>query len=161
MTKLRLGLALGVLALLATLGSVALSRVQFGGYPEFSGGACLLTFTDNQGDFLAREVVVLHADHTMSAVDSGQDGPQYIYSSQLGVWKPDGPGKIIARTFDFDYQPSADLARIDFALNLAPDRRHLTGTVRICTFPLETGNVQDGGCSPGVTYNVAGEFFEL
>jgi hypothetical protein len=159
MRKQRLWLALGVLAGLATLGSVALSRAQFGGAPWFTGGACLLTFTDGQGNFLSREVVALHADRTMSAVDSGQNGPQYLYSSQLGVWKPDGPGKIIARTFDFDYPPNADLARIDFVLNLTPDRRHLAGTVRICTFPLETEDAQDGGCSAGVTYNVAGEFF--
>ena len=161
MTKLRmwLWLLLGTLAILTTLGSVARSRALFGGEPWFTSGACLVTFTDAQGNFVAREVIALHADHTMSAVDSGQDGPQYFYSSQLGAWKLDGPGKIIGKTFDFNYPPGSGLARLDFVLNLTPDRRHLTGTVNIYYLPLETENPQEGGTLV-LTYNVAGEFFQ-
>jgi hypothetical protein len=62
------------------------------------------------GAFASRGVFTFHADSTTSAIDSEQGGPTFFFSSQLGSWKPDGAGGLVARTIDFDFPPNADVA---------------------------------------------------
>jgi hypothetical protein len=84
MKHLRLWVVLGIFGLLAALGSVALSHAQDGGDRGFSGGSYLTTITDSSGNFASRAVITLHADRTLSVIDSGQGGPAVFFSSQLG-----------------------------------------------------------------------------
>jgi hypothetical protein len=71
------------------------------------GATYLVTITDAQGAFVSRGVITLHADHTMSVIDSGQGGPTFFFTNQLGSWKRDGHGHggLVARTLDFDFPP--------------------------------------------------------
>jgi hypothetical protein len=93
----------------------------------------------------------------MSVIDSRQGGPTYFFSSQLGSWKPDGGPRIIARTINFDYPPSPDVARLDYTLSLAQDRTHVSGTVTLTTFPLENGNPLEGEGTLIGTFTLDGE----
>jgi hypothetical protein len=78
--------------------------------------------------------------------DSGQGGPTYLFSSQLGSWKPDGNGRIVARTIDFDFPSTVNIvARVDFTLNFGEDPSQLTGTVTVIYFPLESDPLGGGG----------------
>ena len=161
MKHLRLWIALGLIGLFAAVGSVALSHAQDGGDRGFGGGSYLTTIKDSAGNFASRGVMTLHADRTMSIIDSGQGGPAFFFSSQLGSWKPDGNHRIVARTIDFDFPPSPDDgARLDYTLNFAPDRRQVAGTVTLMTFPLENGNPLDGGGTVIGTFTLVGELIE-
>ena len=102
-------------------------------------------------------MLTLHSDHTISITDSAQGGPLYYFSSQLGTWKQDGSGRIIARTIDFDYPPDADVARLDFVLNVSRDGSQLTGTEVISFFPLEDANPQTGEGTFFGNFTLAGE----
>lgn len=154
----RLWVALSIVALLAAVGSVALSRAQDAGDPGFSGGSYVITNRDSEGNFFSRGVITLHADHTLSIIDSAQGGPTYFFSSQLGSWKPDGRGRIVAKTVDFDYPPNADVAGLDFTFELSRDGSHLTGTELITFYPLENGNPQGGGGTVFGTFTITGEW---
>ena len=95
---------------------------------------------------MSRGVITLHRDRTISVTDSGQGGPTYLFSSQLGSWKPDGNGRIVARTIDFDFPPSPDVvARVDFTLNFGEDPTHVTGTISVTYFPIEEDPLGSGG----------------
>jgi hypothetical protein len=93
----------------------------------------------------------------MSVIDSGQGSATFFFSSQLGSWKPDGNRRIVARTIDFDFPPSPDVARLDFTISLAQDRSQMTGTVTLSTFPLENGNPLDGEGTVIGTFTFVGE----
>jgi hypothetical protein len=94
----------------------------------------------------------------MSAIDSGQGGPAYYYSSQLGAWKPDGYRRVVARTIDFDLPPSPEVvARLDFIIHFGEDFSQVAGAVIITYFPLETGNPLEGGGTVIANYTLAGE----
>jgi hypothetical protein len=160
MKHLRLWVTLGILGLLAAVGSVALPHALGGSDQRFGGGSYIITLRDLEGNFAARQVITLHADQTMSVVDSGQDGPTYFYSSELGAWKPAGNGRIVARTIDFDYPPNPDVARLDYTISFMPDRSHLTGTIIISTFPLENGNPLVGDGTVILNYTFAGELIK-
>lgn len=153
----RLWVTLSILGLLTALGSVVLPHAMSGGDQWFSGGSYLITLRDLQGNFASRQVLTLHADQTLSGVDSGQDGPTYLYSSELGAWKRDGHLRIVAKAIDFDYPPNPDVARLDYIISFVPDRSHVTGTIIISTFQLENGNPLDGGGTVIGTYTFAGE----
>ncbi len=139
----RLRLALVVLGLLATVATSA-------AWPErgdrgFNGGAYLTTISANdpQGAFASRSVITLHADRTMSAVDSGQQGPTSFFSSQAGSWKPSGHG-IVGRTIDFSFLPGIPgIARADYTMTF-PTPGRVEGTITITLFPLKDGNPIDG-----------------
>jgi hypothetical protein len=76
----------------------------------------------------------------------------------LGAWKTDGPGRIVARTIDFDFPPSPDVvARLDFSMNFGEDPCNVTGTVTITYFPVETGNPLEGGGTVIANYTLEGE----
>ena len=160
MKHLRLWVTLGIFGLLAAMGSVVLPHAMGGGDQWFSGGSYLITLRDSEGNFAARQVITLHADQTMSVVDSGQDGPAYFYSSELGSWKPDGHRRIVAKTIDFDFPPNPDVARLDYLISFVPDRSHVAGTITISTFPLENGNPLDGGGTVILNYTFAGELIK-
>jgi hypothetical protein len=110
----------------------------------FLHGASYLTTVTNvtTGTFESREVLTFHADSTMSAISSAQGGPAFFFTSQLGSWKPDGEGGLVARTIDFP--PNAGVARLDYTVKFASDGRQVTGTITLTTFPLQ-GNPLDGG----------------
>jgi len=145
MKHLHLWVALGIFSLLAAVGSAALPHAQIAGERWFSGGSYLTTIKDSAGNFASRSVITLHADQTMSAIDSGQGGPIFFFSSQSGSWKPDGHRRIVARTVDFPFPPSSpEVARADYTISFAHDRSHLTGTITVMTFPLEDANPLDG-----------------
>ena len=146
MKHLRLWVTLGIFGLLAAVGSVVLLHAQGGGDPGFIGRSYLTTIKDSTGNFVSRGVITLHPDRTISVTDSGQGGPSYYFSSQLGSWKPDGNGRIVARTIDFDFPPSPNVvARVDFTLNFGEDPNQVTGTITVTYFPLETDPLGGGG----------------
>lgn len=161
MKHLRLWVTLGIFSLFVAVGWVGRSRAQSGLEQRIIGRSYLITFRDPAGSFVAREVITLHEDRTMSAIDSGQGGPAYYYSSQLGSWKPDGHGRIVARTIDFDHPPSPDVvARLDFTLNFGKDLSQVSGTVIITYFPLQTGNPLEGGGTVIANYTLEGELIK-
>src|SRR5262249_49396697 len=95
-----------VVVLLACLGAVALHASSATAAPlnVANGGTYLITITDaSTGAFASRGVITLHGDHTLSAIDSGQGGPTFFFTSQLGAWDPDGPNSAVGRTLDFDF----------------------------------------------------------
>ncbi|MBV8227232.1 MAG: hypothetical protein JO232_18800 [Verrucomicrobia bacterium] len=122
---------------------------------SFVGGSYVTTITDSQGAFASRGVFTFNRDFTMSAIDSGQGGPAFFFSSQLGAWKVAGPGEIAARTIDFDYPPNADIARLDYTVQLSADGTQITGTIKLTIFPL-TSNPLDGGGTVGGTFSFTG-----
>src|SRR5262249_26520657 len=78
-----------VIVLLACLGAVALHAAPATADPltVAQGATYLLTITDaTTGVFASRGALTLHGDHTLSAIDSGQGGPTFLFSSQLGAW---------------------------------------------------------------------------
>jgi hypothetical protein len=94
----------------------------------------------------------------MSVIDSGQGGPNF-FSSQLGSWKWNTGGGIVARTIDFDFPPNADVARLDYTISFAPDGSEMRGTITLTTFPL-LGNPLDGGGTVIGTFTFAGELIQ-
>jgi hypothetical protein len=160
MKHLRLWVTFGIFGLLAAAGLVALPHAQGAGDRAFGGGSYLTTVKDSAGDFASRGVIALHADRTMSVIDSGQEGPTYFFSSQLGSWKPDGNHGIVARTIDFDFpQSPGAVVRGDYTISFAPDRGQVTGTITVTTFPLETNPFDGDGTVLG-TFTFVGELIK-
>ena len=156
----RLWVTLGIFALLAAVGSVVLLHAQGGGDLGFIGRSYVTTVKDSAGNFASRGVITLHADQTMSVIDSGQGGPTYFFSSQLGSWKPDGKGRIVARTIDFDVpQNPGGVVRGDYTISFAQDRSQATGTITVTTFPLETNPFDGEGTVLG-TFTFVGELIK-
>jgi hypothetical protein len=137
---------LSVIVLLACLGAVALHTQQAAADSRngFRGATYLITIKDATGAFASRGVITLHRDRTLSAIDSGQGGPTFFFTSQLGAWGHDGKGGVVGRTLDFDFPPSADVARLDYTFTFSSDGTHVTGTIKLTSFPLQ-GNPLDGG----------------
>jgi hypothetical protein len=83
-------------------------------------------------------VITLHGDHTLSAIDSGQGGPAFFFTSQLGAWAPDGPNSAVGRTLDFDLPPTAPgVARLDYMFQFSADNTHVTGSITLRSFQLQ------------------------
>jgi hypothetical protein len=130
---------LSCIALVAAgFAQTALAGIDEGG----SGASYLTTITDSNGNFASRGVITLHSDHTISVTDSGQGGPAFLFSSQLGSWQLNGNGVAIARTIDFDF-PSAGVARLDYTIHFGANGS-ATGTITLTDFPLQ-GNPLGGG----------------
>lgn len=156
----RLWITLGIFGLLAVMGSVALPHAQSAGDRGFSGGSYLTTVKDSAGDFASRGVITLHADQTMSVINSEQEGPTYSFSSQLGSWKPDGNRRIVGRTIDFDFpQNPGGVVRGDYTISFAQNRGQMTGTITVTTFPLETNPFDGEGTVLG-TFTFLGELIK-
>jgi len=146
-------LSLACVSLVATSPQKAAAANPLGFF--FVGGSYVTTTLDSEGNFASRGVFTFHPDFTMSAIDSGQGGPTFFFSSQLGSWKFDGAGEIAARTLDFDYPPNADIARLDYTVKFSADRTQITGTITLTTFPL-TANPLDGGGTVAGTFTFSG-----
>lgn len=158
MRHLNTSAALGISILLAAVSLAALLPINSVAAPGPGQGASyVITIKDPAGNFASRGVITLNADHTMSVIDSGQGGPAYFFSSQLGSWKADRGGKLVAKTIDFDYPPGQDVARLDYALEFTHHGNQVQGTVIVTTFPLENGNpLGDGGTVLG-TFTFVGQ----
>jgi hypothetical protein len=160
MKQLRLGRTFRLFGILALLGSIAMLHPQHAtADPHFNGATYVTTVKDSSGNFASRGVISLHADHTMSVIDSGQGGPTFFFSSQLGSWKPDGKGGLVARTIDFDYPPNADVARLDYTISFDQDGDQVTGTITLTTFPLQANPLDGGGTVTG-TFTFVGQLVE-
>jgi hypothetical protein len=140
------------------IGSVALLQAQDQPAPT-NGRSYLVTVTDALGNFASREVITLHTDQTISVIDSGQGGPAFLFSSELGVWKPNGTGGIVAKTLDFDF-PSAGIARLNYTINFAQNHTQVTGTITLTDFPLEANPLDGGGTVVG-TFSFTGTLITL
>jgi len=160
MKRLRLWVALGIVGLFATAGSVVMWHAQATGDRGLHGRSYITTVSDSAGQFDSRGVITLHADHTMSVLDAGQGGPGYFFTSQLGSWKSRGNGRIAGRTIDFDIPPQqASIARVDFTMKLSEDRSRLTGSVTVTYFPIEADPLGDGGTVIG-TFTFVGQLIK-
>jgi hypothetical protein len=109
-----------------------------------NGGSYLITVTDpSTGAFVARAVLTFHADHTVSAILTGQVQfapgavqpalPTLIFSSQLGSWKFGNAGGLVARTLFFDFT-NVIIDRLDYTATFASNRTQVTGTITITDF---------------------------
>ncbi|CAL1242104.1 hypothetical protein [Candidatus Methylocalor cossyra] len=145
MTKFRTWYAI---VLFTCLSSIALYAPTAAADPR--GGTYLLTIKDaTTGAFASRGVITLHGDHTLSAIDSGQGGPDFFFSSQQGVWKPDSKGGAVGRTLDFNFPPSPGVARLDYTFQFGSDDKDVTGTITLTTFPLQGDPLGEGGTVVG------------
>ena len=163
MKRMRLWAVVGAISLLAAAALSALPRAEEAGKPDFAGGSYLTIIKDAGGYFASRSVITLHTDHTMLAVDSGQEGPSSYFGSQLGSWKPVGTRQILGRVVDFQYplSPSGPgVARADYVINLMPGRRSVTGTITVTAFPLQDGNPLEDEGTPIGTFTFEGERVE-
>lgn len=82
MKQLRLHVKAGIFGILAILGSVALLNPHKAiADPKglHDGASYLTTVKDSSGNFVSRGVITLHADRTMSVIDSGQGGPTFFF----------------------------------------------------------------------------------
>lgn len=152
MKQRHLRAALGIFGILALVGSVALLTPHKATADAESGrfgAAYVITVKDSAGNFASRGVIALHADHTMSVIDSGQGGPTFFFSSQLGSWTLDGNGSVVAKTIDFDFPPNADIARLDYTIKVTQDGKQVTGTITLTTFPLQANPLDGGGTVVG------------
>jgi hypothetical protein len=123
-----------------------------------NGLSYLVTLTDaSTGAFVARSLLTFHADHTMSAILSGQGGPMFQFSSQLGSWKfgNEKKGGLVARTIFFEF-PSFGLARLDYTATFASDRTQVTGTITLTDFRPLTADPFDGDGLPPAHFNFTG-----
>lgn len=120
-----------------------------------AGGTYLVTITDaSTGTFSSRSVITLSVDHSMAAIDSGQGGPAFSFSSQQGAWE-NAPGSTVkARALDFDF-PSVDVARLDYNFTTATNDQ-AAGTIVLTTFPLTGNPLGSGGIVVG-TFNFTGQ----
>lgn len=136
----RIVAAIGAFTLLTAVALWGGSGTRQAGAPVFSGGAYLTIIKDAGGYFASRSVITLHADHTMMAVDSAEQGPTYYFSGQLGGWKPVGSHRLLGRMINFQYPMNSSgpgIARADYVINLSSDRRHVSGTITVVAFPLQ------------------------
>lgn len=126
-------------------------HAQTNGLP---GIAYLTTITDaNTGAFSSRSVVTLHADHSMTAIDSGQGGPGVQFSSQMGAWHTSPNAGVVGRTLDFSF-PQAGIARVDYNFTTV-NKDGVSGTITLTVFGLLDDPQGSGGTVVG-TFNFTG-----
>ncbi len=150
----RYWMALTIFGLLIAVGT-SIARPDIQEVRGFSGGS-YLTVINSAGNFASRSVITLHADRTLSVIDSGQEGPTYFFSSQLGSWKPDGSHNISAKTVDFSF-PGSGVVRADYSITFARDRSQIEGTITVMAFPLQDGNPIEGTGTLIGTFTFFGE----
>lgn len=113
------------------------------------GIAYLTTITDaNTGAFSSRSVVTLHADHSMTAIDSGQGGPGVQFSSQMGAWHTSPNAGVVGRTLDFSFSPQAGIARVDYNFTTV-NKDGVSGTITLTVFGLNDDPQGSGGIVVG------------
>jgi len=153
MIRLRLSAALTSAALFACLSLPAVFPQEAAAQVPIFGGTYIITNTDSTGAFASRGVITLHADRTLSVIDSGQGGP-FFFTSQQGTWGVNSKGALVGRTIDFDFPPNADVARLDYTFQFGANGS-ISGTVTLRTFPL-TANPLDGGGTLVGTFTFTG-----
>ncbi len=127
---------------------------------EFSGGSYLTTIRDSSGNVASRSVFTLHADRTMSGMDSGQGGPAFFFSSQRGAWKPAGHRRVAARMIDFLLPNGAGIARMDYSITFANGDSRVAGTITLRIFDLDDGSILDNEGSIVDTFTFVGELIK-
>jgi len=137
---------------LAVVSSVLLPTRAAAQDDHFIGASYLITIRDAQtGAFASRGVITLHADHTMSGIDSAQGGPAFFFSSQLGSWKLDAARNgLVARTIDFNFPQGAGMARLDYTIRFGDQGTRVSGTITLRIFTLEEDPLDAGGTVVGV-----------
>lgn len=120
-------------------------------------GSFLVTITDaTTGAFASRSVITLHSDHSVSVIDSGQEGGPVPFSSQLGAWAHAPGGVVKARTLDFSFPfATGGIARVDYRFNAGVPGDQVQGSITLTFFP-PNGNPSGGGGTPGGTFNFSG-----
>lgn len=112
------------------------------------GGTYLTTITDaNTGAFASRSVITFYADHSLVSIDSGQGGPNFQFSSQMGAWATAPNAAVVARTLDFSF-PSAGIARVDYNVTTITTTR-VSGTITLTVFGLNDDPQGSGGTVVG------------
>lgn len=120
-------------------------HAQSNGLP---GTTYLTTITDaNTGAFASRSVITLHADHSLTSIDSGQGGPGAVFSSQMGVWQTSPGAGVVARTIDFSF-PQAGIARVDYSFT-SLNKDGVSGTITLTVFGLNDDPQGSGGTVVG------------
>ena len=128
-----------------TVGAWTWLHGQNNGLP---GTTYLTTITDaNTGAFASRSVITLHADHSLTSIDSGQGGPGPLFSSQMGVWATSPGAGVVARTLDFSF-PQAGIARVDYNIT-SINNAQVTGTITLTLFGLHDDPQGSGGTVAG------------
>ena len=155
----RLWMKISVLALLATAVSAPSLHAQNNDDQGANGASYLTTVKTSAGTFASRGVITLHADHTMSVIDSSQGGPTFFFSSQLGSWKPAANGGVVAKTIDFNFPPNAAVARLDYTISFSQDLNQVMGTITLTTFPIQ-GDPLDGGGTVVGTFTFTGQLIK-
>lgn len=150
MKQLRLSVQLGAVALIATTGLLSLlhPRIATAGEEQIerrNGAAYLTTTTDSTGAFVSRQVIALHADHTMTTTASNSGGPTSHFTTELGSWKSDGDDRLVGKTIDFDLYPNEDVARLDYSMKVQDNGNSISGIVELTIFPLQDNPFDGGG----------------
>src|SRR5215471_18475659 len=153
MTKHIRLLAVLALGLLAWFGWSALHPQKAAASDDPSGTYLTTITVANTGAFSSRSVITLHADHSLTVIDSGQGGPGVQFSSQQGVWAHRPGATVVARTLDFSF-PSAGIARVDFHFTTV-NKDQVSGTITLTVFGL-TDDPLDGGGTVVGTFNFTG-----
>ena len=146
---------IGVLAGLAVfILALGASVPLYGQNDAITGASYLTTITNaSDGSFSSRSVILFHADHSLTVVDSGQGGPGVQFSSQQGAWQDSGNNTLTARTLDFSF-PSAGIARVDYSITTV-SAKGIAGTITLTVFGL-LDNPLDGGGTVVGTFNFTG-----
>lgn len=119
------------------------------------GNAYITTITDaTTGAFASRSVITLHADHSMTSIDSGQGGPAAQFSSQMGAWRTSPGAGVVARTLDFSF-PNAGIGRVDYNFTTLTNDQ-ASGTITLTVFPINADPQGSGGTVVG-TFNFTGQ----
>ena len=122
MKRSRLSTPLSTLGLFACLNLPGVCPQAAGAepiqYPPIFGATYIITNTTPGGAFASRGALTLNADHTLSVIDSGQGGPTYYFSSQLGAWTVNSAGAVVGRAVDFDFKPDTDIARLEMVRSI-------------------------------------------
>jgi len=118
-------------------------------------GSYLTTITDANGS-TSHAVITLHADHTVTVIDSGQEGGAFPpFSSQQGTWATSSSGVVVARTINWRFPFATEgSARVDYKFTTI-ETNQVIGTGALTFFP-PNGNPLDGGGTLATTFNFTG-----
>jgi hypothetical protein len=120
-------------------------------------GSYLTTITDAKtGAFASRSVITLHTDHTLTVIDSNQEGSAFPpFSSQQGTWATSPSDRVVARTINWSFPFATEgTARLDYNFTTVHTNQ-LSGTITLTFFP-PSGNPLDGGGTEAGTFNFTG-----
>jgi len=119
-------------------------------------GSYLTTITDANTGSVSHAVITLHADHTVTVIDSGQEGGAFPpFSNQQGTWATSSSDGVVARTINWRFPFATDgSARVDYKFTTV-NTNQVSGTGTLTFFPPD-GNPLDGGGTLAATFNFTG-----